>query len=1182
MVSSEFGGSMQIFYRYTNMKKILAGILFALVLTCVFGQPVSDGVFKSEIINKSYYKIQIDDEEILPGEKKNHIFSLRSGGLYDGRDVSYLVPFTEKIYYEHKGKFFVANNQKTVLIENPDTINSSETFVILKNSSQKTVELSDGKESILEHCKEGKVNGFRNEWSGGGDNYIIPNTTVVYDFSMGTRVCVKCDTELELISRKEAKKGYVYEFEFTGNAVKRIDARPIIKMFEPTWEFPFSDDVSINAMEYDKTTKKIFLAGNESGKAFIQSIDDKMNVNEFDDKLSDADFTNLAVLEDYIVVVGKEIMTEQYFLLKYTKDGEKIGQAFKLSEGETVSDVIATRKDTFLLSLIDSNKRKISIHPMKLGKKITKQKALFDKECEDLEDTIISTKIIYDSQNEFVWLAINYDENSNSYSEIYKISINDGIFTKAESSVDLVEISSLSLSESFDLYFAGTKANKRNSILKIQNAELAQIEEIYTPLEKNMSIFDVRIENQNELVFCGGKKKASSTQPTAPFIRCINMKNPKVLAWDNELAGKTGNITMIQSYGDYGFVTVVELPRDKTFSIVRLNDCGQISESHQKFESSVKITSNVDGELFLNGIANKKVEKGGNYMLSLIPQKYEFQVRGESGNLIFQDEITLTGNSSKTIVLKDDSKLYEVKKSSEISYSIDGKILKISGEGELNKTPWISNEVSASDIEIVKIGEGIISIGEGIFSGYSNLSSVELPDSLETIGKRAFYNCSHLTDMQMKNKIKEIGEEAFYKCNALESINIPESVDKIEMNAFMDCLKLREIIVSDLNKNYKSIGGILYLKDETELILCPAENKLNVFSIPESVQKIHANAFANQKYVVEILIGKNVEDIGSNAFFNCQKLERFTVSGGNKSFKAKDSVLYNSALSRLINYPRMKSDESFTVMSSVNLIEEYAFYSPTYLRTLFFEKETVPDIKKQNWAKTDFEIIVPNESLNNYRSHESLGDVSENQILSKRDYENRNWKLKEKKEKQIRNEVKAKKFSEFMIPYEGWFSIEAGIYYDYTKFNPSVGESFPGDFNLAQPRFGVKLNPAVFTFWYFELLPSLSWALIKTSSFGDELTYNELDYSLMLGFNFWERRISLRAGLGFGHLWESVKFQNGEDGGTNQRQIPFVVPVDFEFRICKIMSVVAEYKYAMHQDLDKHSFNIGLIFNTAF
>ena len=70
-------------------------------------------------------------------------------------------------------------------------------------------------------------------------------------------------------------------------------------------------------------------------------------------------------------------------------------------------------------------------------------------------------------------------------------------------------------------------------------------------------------------------------------------------------------------------------------------------------------------------------------------------------------------------------------------------------------------------------------------------------------------------------KVTEIGEGAFFECNNLKKIEIPEKVTKIGKNAFASCRSLTEIKVSEENPNYKSIDGVLYNKDGTELLFCP-------------------------------------------------------------------------------------------------------------------------------------------------------------------------------------------------------------------------------------------------------------------------------------------------------------------------------------------------------------------------
>ena len=94
----------------------------------------------------------------------------------------------------------------------------------------------------------------------------------------------------------------------------------------------------------------------------------------------------------------------------------------------------------------------------------------------------------------------------------------------------------------------------------------------------------------------------------------------------------------------------------------------------------------------------------------------------------------------------------------------------------------------------------------------------------------------------------------------------------------------------------------------------------------------------------------------------------------------------------------------------------------------------------------------------------------------------------------------------------------------------------------------------------------------------------------MLGINLWQRRVALRTGIGYTWLWETV--DSGIQKATNLKSMIYI-PVDFEIRVCKFISLFAEYKYGFEYDisktnstnnfdLQKHSFNIGIIFNTTF
>ena len=76
--------------------------------------------------------------------------------------------------------------------------------------------------------------------------------------------------------------------------------------------------------------------------------------------------------------------------------------------------------------------------------------------------------------------------------------------------------------------------------------------------------------------------------------------------------------------------------------------------------------------------------------------------------------------------------------------------------------PWASKQSSLSS---VIIDEGITSIGNNVFNGFTALKSVILPSSVNSIGDRSFYNCIKLTNIEFTStKEPSCGTLAFDGC----------------------------------------------------------------------------------------------------------------------------------------------------------------------------------------------------------------------------------------------------------------------------------------------------------------------------------------------------------------------------------------------------------------------------------
>ena len=245
-----------------------------------------------------------------------------------------------------------------------------------------------------------------------------------------------------------------------------------------------------------------------------------------------------------------------------------------------------------------------------------------------------------------------------------------------------------------------------------------------------------------------------------------------------------------------------------------------------------------------------------------------------------------------------------------------------------------------SSLTDVTIPEGVTSIGEFAFDccgADKSLTSVTIPESVTSIGYGAFKNCCSLTTIVVSagnmnyssqngvlfNKdrtkliqypggksgaytipegVTSIYSSAFSDCAKLTSVTIPESLDSIWGFTFENCSSLTSITVSSGNPSFISQGGVLFSKDKTKLILCPAGKsgaytipstvgticeeafcscaRLTTVTIPSSVTSIEFGAFEDCSGLTSITLPDSVTEIGSSIFAHCSGLTSFTVPAG--------------------------------------------------------------------------------------------------------------------------------------------------------------------------------------------------------------------------------------------------------------------------------------------------------------
>ena len=191
---------------------------------------------------------------------------------------------------------------------------------------------------------------------------------------------------------------------------------------------------------------------------------------------------------------------------------------------------------------------------------------------------------------------------------------------------------------------------------------------------------------------------------------------------------------------------------------------------------------------------------------------------------------------------------------------------------------------------------------------YNKATKLVIEEGVPNISAYAFNFFNQLTDVTIPSSVRIISYRAFSYCNELTSINIPATVLVIDdASCFYSCEKMTAINVASDNPAYKSIDGVLYNKDGTELICCPAgkatvnipngvteicpyaffENQnLTTVELPASVRWIDSEAFGGCG-LSSINIPENVYDISWAAFRNCTNLTSINIPDGVVSIEAE-------------------------------------------------------------------------------------------------------------------------------------------------------------------------------------------------------------------------------------------------------------------------------------------------------
>lgn len=180
----------------------------------------------------------------------------------------------------------------------------------------------------------------------------------------------------------------------------------------------------------------------------------------------------------------------------------------------------------------------------------------------------------------------------------------------------------------------------------------------------------------------------------------------------------------------------------------------------------------------------------------------------------------------------------------------------------------------------------VTEIGQHVFSGLQDLTSINLPSDLKKIGNNAFrdcqklnfdslpngltsiesctfYNCSELTLKELPSNLTRIGNSTFQHCKKLALKEIPNSVTFIDMYAFAGCTNLPLEKLPD---------NLVQLENS---ILSNCTN-LKIKKLPTNMTTLNgSNVFDSCISLTEMEMPASIQTMtGLRIFYNCANLKK--------------------------------------------------------------------------------------------------------------------------------------------------------------------------------------------------------------------------------------------------------------------------------------------------------------------
>lgn len=562
--------------------------------------------FCADIINNSDYEISINSL-ITPTKTilQNQELPLHSSEIYDGIIITYKIPLTDFVYYKHIEKKLIADNQTKIIIENPTKITETESYIIIKNTSNDSVQLTNGR-SIFPCYYEGQINTVNIS----PEYYLKGKSQIVYKIKDNSIFFLQNTTlKSDLIPiNKDGNffPGYVYTYEFDGKSVYRTDSRPLLKQAEPTWSLEIENNLEINDIEIQKeniyitgTQIKIDNNSNKYNSAFTCYFETdistykekKLTINYEENKTDSTTFFDSIIKEDgNIISVGQMVDKEPKGLVScYSNSGSLLWNK-TLADVYAVSSIIQiSENDCFVVG--SNSEGKALVYKLKEN---DSKEFEFITSIEVIDSAIYDTKSCISLDGKYLYLVCNAQENMTNLviSSLFRIDIESGVSEEFKLNNTIRFVEDIKQAKDGTVYLVGETVTDTASSVALMSVkqDIAESKLVYVAPETYSYGRSIYVdEDFNEIVICGTLNATdSSGNDGTPFVRSL-YRNDYSVAWKKLYTEECfSGLEVVREFvpcDDYGFVVnLCAVDEEGRFceptQLVRTNATGNITENH--------------------------------------------------------------------------------------------------------------------------------------------------------------------------------------------------------------------------------------------------------------------------------------------------------------------------------------------------------------------------------------------------------------------------------------------------------------------------------------------------------------------------------------------------------------------------------------------------------------------------